>query len=419
MNNVYDYVLIGGMAAVFAAQNIREQDEAGTILLVHDEAHPPYDRPPLSKQMLAKDEYPPDDAYSKYDDFYPKNRVMLHSATKAEKIDRNAKTVSLSDGTTVGYKKLLIATGSAAKELNVDGSSRPGVLLLRSIDDALFVRTALQNSKKAVIVGAGYLGMEAAAAAADRGLDVTILERNEHPWARFASPKLGGFIRSCYEKKGVKFLIRTEVSEFEGMSVNGPISAVMTKSGERLPAHVVIAAVGATLNLDLAQSAGLEVDAQEGVRVNEFLQTSDPNIWAAGDIACFNDIALGKTWHAEHHLNAKWQGQAVGKIMAGGDKPFDQVAYFFSDFFDLHMILRGSPEEGSRSVIHGDLEAGEFTELYYNSEGRLVMGVSISHEEPKLDPISDTLEALLRAKATIEGREAEIQSPGFDLAALA
>ena len=123
---------------------------------------------------------------------------------------------------------------------------------------------------------------------------------------------------------------------------------VRLKDGKQIAADMVVVAVGAALNTELAEAAGLEIDPSGGVKTDEFLQTSDPNIWAAGDIACFQDVVLGKRWHVEHHLNAKWQGQAVGKIMAGGDAPYDQVPYFFSDFLDLHMILRGDTEGGKK-----------------------------------------------------------------------
>jgi NADPH-dependent 2,4-dienoyl-CoA reductase/sulfur reductase-like enzyme len=196
-------------------------------------------------------------------------------------------------------------------------------------------------------------------------------------------------------------------------------AGVTTASGKTFPADVILIGVGAVLNTTLAREAGLEMGAGGAIKVNAFLQTSDPNIWAAGDIAHFEDIAIGKAWHAEHHLSAKWQGQAVGKIMAGGTEPYDRVPYFFSDFFDIHFILRGDPNGGTNTVIAGDVAGAEFIELYYDDAGTLTTGIAVCHEEPKLDAISDVLENLLRAKVTIKGREAEIQAPGFDLNALA
>jgi len=418
MDTHYKYVLIGGMAAVFAAQNIREIDKDGRILLIGDEPHPPYDRPPLSKQMLAKDTYVPDDAYSKYDDFYPKNQVELRRKVRVTGLDAGAHSVVTDDGHTYTYDKLLLATGARARTLDVPGASRTGVFLLRTIEDSIAIRQALQASKRIAVVGSGYLGIEVAADAITRGLDVTIIEQGDYPWSKFASEALGKFIHKYFEEKGAHCLVNAEVASFDGSGDHGPVNKVRTTTGQEIPVDAVIVAVGATLNTELAEAAGLALQPNEGVVVNEFLQTSDPNIWAAGDIAYFNDIALGKKWHAEHHLNAKWQGQAVGKILAGEQTPYDKVAYFFSDFLDLHMILRGDAQGGKKSMTAGDLDAGEFTELYTNDAGQLVMGVSISHDEPRLDPISDTLERLIRAKVNLTGREAEVAAPGFALDSL-
>ncbi len=165
----YDYVLIGSFAAVWAAQSIRERDKNGTIAIIGEEPHPPYDRPPLSKNYQVSDEYTPDDAYSKYDDFYPKNNIDLHKATKVTQIDRATKTITLANGEKVGYGKLLIATGSDSQTLGIPGENRPGVHLLRRIDEAESLRKSLQQHKSILIIGAGYIGMEVAADARVRG----------------------------------------------------------------------------------------------------------------------------------------------------------------------------------------------------------------------------------------------------------
>ncbi len=418
MDSRYDYVLVGGgVASVWAAQSIREQDKDGTIALIGGEAHPPYDRPPLSKNMLTDDDVQPDDAYSKYDDFYPKNQIVLHTKTHVSKLDRAARTVTLDNGETISYGKLLLATGARPRPLNIPGANRTGVFLLRTIENSLAIRDALRNSKRAVLIGAGYIGMEVGAGARVRGLDVTIVEPESHPWARFASPRLGKFMRTYYEGQGVTFALNDAAVQIDGSGENGPVQSVRTKSGKTLPADLVVIGVGVELNTELARDAGLDV-GDEGVNVNEFLQTSDPAIWAAGDITCFQDVAAGRRRHVEHHLNAKWQGQAVGKIMAGAQEPFDQVSYFFSDEFDIHMALRGDPQAGRNSVFAGDVDGAEFTELYYDDAGIMTMGVAISHDEPKVDAVSDILERLIRAKVNIKGREAEIQAPGFDLNSL-
>src|SRR5579872_2414870 len=245
METHYKYILIGGMAAAFAAQNIREGDPDGNILLVGDEPHPPYDRPPLSKQMLAKDDYQPDDAYCKYDDFYPKNRVELRRAVRVSAVDRGARSVTTDDGHTYTYEKLLLATGARARALDVPGANRTGVFLLRTIENSVAIRQALQASRKIAVIGSGYLGMEVAADALTRGLGVAIIERKAHAWPRFASEQLGRFIQSAYEAKGGKFFTNAEVASIDGERDSGPARGVTLKDGRKIEADAVIAAVGA------------------------------------------------------------------------------------------------------------------------------------------------------------------------------
>lgn len=419
MAQYYDYVLVGGgVASVWAAQNIRELDKAGRIALIGAETHPPYDRPPLSKGMIRRDDVTPDDAYSKFDDFYPKNSVDLFKATRVTQIDRAAQGVTLESGEMLNYGKLLIATGARARKLDVPGADRPNVYTLRTIEDALAIREAAKRGGRVVLIGAGYIGMEVGADVGVRGLDVTIVAQESTPWGAFASERLGRFFQSYYEAKGVRFVLNESVTAIEGEGESGPANTVVTGGGQRLPADFVVVGVGAEPNTELAQAAGLEIADDGGVRVNEFLQTSDPNIWAAGDVAHFTDIVTGKAWRVEHHLNAKWQGQAVGKNMAGANQPYERVPYFFTEEFDLYMTLRGDPQGGKHTVVAGDPDSGEFTELAYNDAGILTCGIVVSHEEKTTDAVGDILERLLLARTVVKGREAEIAAPGFDLATL-
>jgi len=399
MEETTTYLLLGGgPASVWAAQAIRERDKEGSMTIVTNEAHPPYDKPPLSKKYIAEDGVPTDDAYSKFDSFYPDNGIALRTRSAAVGIDRGRRTVTLENGDTLCYEKLLLALGAEPRTLDIPGSSLPGIFTLRTIENAQAIAAAARNSRRAVLVGAGYLNMEVASGLLQRGLDVTIVEQGSGPWARLASPTLARFLADAYTARGAKFLFGQSVIAFEG---EGRVESVSTTGGSRLPADMVVVAVGAALRTELARDAGLEVDPREGVVVDEYLQTSDPSIWAAGDIACFNDIAIGRRWHVEHHLNAKWQSRAVGAIMAGERKPYNQVPYLFSDFLDLHMVLRGDPvgSHAAQTRVLGDLARGEFVELYAADNGVLKMGLAISHDESRLDPISDKLEELVRARA--------------------
>jgi 3-phenylpropionate/trans-cinnamate dioxygenase ferredoxin reductase subunit len=393
------YVLVGGgLAAVWAAQNIRERDKEGRILIVSRELRPPYDKPPLSKQYLSKAEVPEDDAYSKFDNWYPDNNVELRLGEAATKLHPAGKTVHLANGDVLHYEKLLLCTGASPRRLEVPGVGLEAIYTLRTIEDSLAIRKAMHRSKSAALVGAGYLNVEVASGALEHGLHVTVIEQSDRPWPRFASPALGGFVRGYYEQRGVQFLLNEEVEAFTG---TGGVTGVATKSGKRVECDMAVVSVGATLNSRLAADAGLSMGDRGGVLVNEYLETSAPDVYAAGDIACFQDLAMGKQWHAEHHQNAKWHGRAVGAIMAGERKPYNQVPYFYSDFLDLHMVQRGDPAFGGNrdTRILGDLAGGEFTELYSDDSGRLRMGVAISHTEKNLDPIADKLEELIRTSA--------------------
>jgi 3-phenylpropionate/trans-cinnamate dioxygenase ferredoxin reductase subunit len=316
-----------------AAQSIREHDKESPIVIVCGEPHPPYDRPPLSKQFLLDDGWKTDDPYSKADDFYPENRIEVRTGVRVTAIDRASQTATLDNGETFGYEKLLLATGSTPRRPDLPGMDLGNVFLLRTIEDAEAIRGALRAARHGVCVGAGYIGMEVASAATQRAVRMSVVEPERRVWPRFASPRVGDFLQRTFEERGVTFFLGEQVTEIRGE--NGVVTGVQTGAGRTIPAEFVVVGVGVTLNTQLARAAGLEVDEKDGVVVDAFLRTSDPAIHAAGDIACFQDLALDKRWHAEHHLNAKWQGQAVGRILAGGQEPYDRVPYFFSDVFDL------------------------------------------------------------------------------------
>ncbi|MDX1932417.1 MAG: NAD(P)/FAD-dependent oxidoreductase [Capsulimonadales bacterium] len=397
----FDYLLIGGgIASVAAAQSIRERD-GGSILILKDEPRPPYDHPPLSKDYLKRREIGEGEAYSKEETFYRQRGIDLRTGVRVTAIDTSAQTVTTDRDERLHYGKLLLATGSSARRLEVPGAHAPNVFTLRTLDDSLALRQAFEPAQRVLVVGAGYIGMEVAAAAAQRGLQVTVVDPEPYPFRKFASETFGNFIKRYFTRKGVRFLLGNEVACIDCDPETGMAHSVCLKSGQPVPTDVVVTGVGAKLNLDLAISAGLETDETEGVLADEFLRTSAPNVYVAGDIAYFKDIILGKRWHAEHHLNAKWQGEAVGRNLAGEVEPYNRVAYFFSDLFDIHMILRGDPKGGEGRALLGDIEGAEFIELYGDEEDRLTMGVAVSRDETKLGGISDTLDRMIRERVSI------------------
>lgn len=402
------YLLIGGgLASLNAAIGIREHDKEGSVLIVCGENHPPYDRPPISKNALIKDGFADDDAYSKFDVFYPDNKIDLLIGTRVKSIDRAERRVELENGDTVTYEKALIATGSRPRGCDMPGCDLPGVFFLRSIDDARHLREALQRHPHVAIVGAGYMGVEVAAACITRGLTTTVIAPGDQAWPLFASESLGHFVKHRLEQEGVRFVLGHEVI---GVAGSAHAEGVVTSNGTS-PAQCVVVCVGSTLNSELASEAGLRLAEDGGIVADSHLRTADQNIWTAGDVANFEDKALGTQWHAEHHLHARWTGRAAGENMAGASAPYDKVAYFYTDFLDIHMVQRGHPEPDSQSAFYGNVKAGEFVEVYYNDLGIVRMGVAISHDEPKLDPQGDTIEAMIREGRSI--RDVRASEFGF------
>lgn len=387
------YLLIGGgIASVAAAQAIRERDKEGRIILATADTYMPYDRPPLSKNYLTNVAMTADDAASKFDNFYPDNNIELWRGTEAVSINTKQHTVTFRDGTIVQFEKLLIATGARpnAVETRMDRDER--VYLLRNLHQADALRQELEQSKRAMVVGSGYLGIELASSLKARGLEVTMVSKDDYPYQAFASPALGKFVADYLRSQGVEVLLQTRVAAFNrGEAITG--------DAQRIPMEFAALAIGVTLNLELATNAGIDVDPVNGIFVNEHLMTTEPQIYAAGDVANFRDLTMNKQWHLEHHLNARWQGQCVGANMAEDPQVYDRVPYFFSDFFDLHMVLRGDPEAPNNTTVIGDMADAEFIELYCDESGTVRMGVGVSRDEKKLDAIADKLEELIRAKA--------------------
>ena len=402
------YLLIGGGVAVaHAAVGIREVDPDGSAAIVCKENWFPYGRPPLSKGFLTKD-LSPEDVESKDPSFYAEKNIHVHKGTTAEKIDRATKTVHLSNGTDYNYEKLLIATGCTPKLPKMAGIDLKGVHVLRTVDDSMAIKADMKEGARAVMIGAGYIGMEVGSGCLNRKMKLTIIEPSAHPWSKFASQTTGDFLRRYYEKHGATMVFGDQVTEIVG---SGHASGVKTKSGKEISADMVVVGVGVTQNLELPKQAGLQIDEKDGVIADEYFRTSDPNVYVAGDIAAFNDLVLGKRWHAEHYLHGQWTGKQAGRNMAGANEPYKNVPYFFSDMLDFGMVLRGDPAGGKTSKVFGDMDAVEFVECYAKDDGTLAMGMGFSRDSKRQDLYSERLEKLFTERAKVDS----LSSANFDL----
>ena len=407
MNSSSTYVLIGGYAAAHAAIAIRERDTQGRIVLVNAESWAPYERPPLSKQLLFDPDYAPQDTLTEPDDFYKQHNIELRLNTRATSIDRKNREVALSDGAELRYDKLLLAPGSGAKRPEFEGGNFSNVHVIRTLDDSLRLRSALSSADKVAIVGGSYLGLEAASGALKMGAKPTVIDSNQGPWSKFASDDLQAFVKGEFERAGARFVWNQRVEKVTG---NGVASAVQTEAGP-IETDLIVAAIGAQLHTDLAKDAGLKIHPKHGIMVDATLRTDDRNIWVAGDCAAYPEAFVGMLWHNEHYRNAQWQGELAGANMAsdeGEAQEFARAPYFFSDFLDLHMILRGNPAGGNAARVLGDMKAGEFAELYADEDDVVQMVVVTSHDKPKTRVIAETLEPLLWDKKSVGQYSAEL-----------
>ncbi|MFZ5525017.1 MAG: NAD(P)/FAD-dependent oxidoreductase [Pseudomonadota bacterium] len=378
MKRVYDYVIVGGgLAGASAVQAIRELDATGTILVAGAEKHLPYDRPPLSKQLwFAKQKV--EDIFLHDRAFYENNAVTLALGAKVARLDPSAKTLTAANGETYGYGKLLLATGCKARQLDIPGGDLDGICYFRSLDDYLRTRGVAAEGKSAVVVGGGFIGSELAAALNINKLDVTMIFPGEVLCDRVFPDYLGRAVQRRYAEKGVRILASDKPASF---SRSGAKFITLTEKGESISSDIVIVGVGVIPEMELAKSASLEVG--NGIVVNEYLETSRPDIYAAGDNACFPYQALGQQMRIEHWDHALNQGKCAGLNMAGAREPFIYQPFFFSDLFELGYEATG--EVDSRLETFADWQKENDTGvIYYLRDGK-VRGVMMCNVWNKVD----------------------------------
>lgn len=393
------YLLIGGgLASSQAAKQLRQLDAQAAITLVGEEPHVPYDRPPLSKDFL-RGETPRERLFFDEPSFFEAQRINLKLGTAVKTLDPAAKTVELSDGRSLRFEKALIATGGRPVHLKIPGTDLPGVHYLRTLHDSMALATDATSGSQAVMVGAGFIGLEVAASLTQRGVQVTVIETGPHIWPRFADEALARVIQQYCAAKGVTF--RTGESVTEIRRQNHALSVHLT-SGATLPCNVVCIGVGIVPNVELARQAGLAID--NGIVVDEYLQTSHPDIYAAGDVANYVDPLFGKRRRVEHWGHAEYSGQLAARNMAGERRPYDLLTYVWSDIFDLHLEFAGDEQEHDKVLLRGKLEDLSCFMLYLKQQ-RLTAYFAINADNKDLPP----LQKLIQSKKDLSGREAALQ----------
>lgn len=355
-------VIIGAsLAGGAAALALREQGYDGELTVIGEEPHRPYERPPLSKAILLGDAEEPD--WVGEADFWKSSATLL-TGTVATAIDRERGIVS-AGGEQHPYDKLIIATGSAPRRLDLAGADLDGIFTLRTLDDSLTLRSRFSDGADVVIVGAGWIGCEVAAAARKHGASVTMLDPLSAPLVRVLGNRVGSAFAALHRENGVDLRLGVGVTGFGG---DGSVSAVRLAGGATVPASTVVVGVGAIPNIALADAAGLELTAG-GIAVDATLRTSDPDVYAVGDVAAQDHPHYAERVRVEHWANAKEQGSHVAANVLGADRPYELRPFFFSDQYDLGCEYRGLADpSGDRLVIRGDLDAREFIAFWLRDD---------------------------------------------------
>ena len=404
----YRYVIIGGgLAGGNAVDAIREIDGEGSLALVTQEPHNPYQRPPLSKGFLMG-QAGREKVYLRSAGHYAKKKVDLLVGVRATGLSPETRFVTLDDGRTLKYGRLLLATGGRARRLSIPGNDLPGVFALRSIEDSEGIRDAAGEGKRALILGGSFIGSEVASSLAQLGTQVTMVFPDRHLLERIAPQELGEFLQALYRDRGVKILPETTAERLEGQ--DGVDRAVLG-DGQTVDVDLVVMGVGIELKTELARIAGLDVDDAGGVVVDEHLCTSNPCIYAAGDIAAWPDPTFGQRLRVEHWDVAKNQGIRAGRNMAGEVEAYTTLPYFFSDLFDLSFEVWGNLDSWDETVLRGSLEEGSFA-FYYFDDGRMVGVLAVDRPDEERDamqdlvkqrPALDTVAARLRQEPELRG----------------
>ncbi len=377
--NEYRTILLGGgMVAGYAAKEFIELGlKPGELGIVSGDSAPPYERPPLSKGFLAGKDNEESILISR-EELYREHDIGLHLNTDIERISLAGKRLSSRSGEEFHFERLIIATGARPRTLNVPGAQADNVLYLRSLSDSARLRDRLKSAGKVVVIGSGFIGMEVASQSAQRGCDTTMVFPEGRVWKSFFTHEMSRFFQKYYEDRGVHFAPSDKVAAITH-------GAVSLASGHKLAADLVVAGIGAEPITDIADSAGIRVE--NGIVVNEFLQTAAADVYAAGDVANYQDVLFGRRRRVEHWDNAVKQGQYVARRLCGSVEPFENIPYFFSDVFDLSYEFWGDTTGADRTEYRGDINSSSFS-TWWLKGNRVVAAFTMNRPDAERDEAS-------------------------------
>jgi 3-phenylpropionate/trans-cinnamate dioxygenase ferredoxin reductase component len=375
-------ILGGGMVAGYAAKELAKRGLGpGELTIISADDAFPYERPPLSKSFLSgKDKEV--DILINAQEWYAQKKIGVKLKTLVQNMDLKKRTLRASSGESFEFEYLLIATGARARKLDCPGNDLRNVFYLRSLDDSRNIRDKTATAKRVAIIGGGFIGMEVGSVLAQKNIETTLIIREDRVWSRVFTLAMSNFFEHYYASRGVRLLKEENVVQLEGKE---RVNTVVLSSGNQVACDMVIAGVGAAPVTEVLAKTGLEIE--NGVVVNEYLETNQAGIFAAGDVASYFDKIFNKRRRVEHWDNAVSQGQHWASVVRGDRQAFVHVPYFFSDVFDLSYELWGDPHDATETVVRGDANSPSFSVWWLNGD-RLVAAFTMNRpdEERELAP---------------------------------
>jgi NADPH-dependent 2,4-dienoyl-CoA reductase/sulfur reductase-like enzyme len=390
-------ILGGGMVAGYAAKQLVELGlRPGELAILSADNSVPYERPPLSKGFLAGKDA--EEAIRiNPEDFYRKHAIELKLECEISAVDPKRKRLILKSGDQFGFDKLIVATGARPRSLNVTGANLRNLYYLRTLDDSRAIRSASEKAKHAVVIGGGFIGVEAAAVLAQKRVEVTMVLNEERIWKRLFSPEMSRFFEAYYATRGVQLIKATAVSELRG---DGAVNCAVLANGQTVPCELVVAGIGVWPAIEILANSGLNVG--DGIMVNEYLETSEPDIFAAGDVANYQDVLFGKRRRVEHWDNAVSQGQYCARSLMGERIPFKHVPYFFSDVFDLSYEYWGDASGADQIIYRGDFSKNSFS-VWWLRQKAVVAAFTMNRPDEERDAAPKWIES----RQTVSARRLE------------
>jgi NADPH-dependent 2,4-dienoyl-CoA reductase/sulfur reductase-like enzyme len=392
----FDLLIVGGgLASARAIKAFREEGGEGSIGLISRDSTLPYHRPPLSKKFLRGETY--EEPLVEDEAFYSDHGVEVMLETAVSSVDVRERAVAL-DSDSIGYRKLLLATGAWPRRLSVPGTDLENVFTLRTVANSKAIREAAEGAERAVVVGAGFIGMEVTASLNDMGKGVSQIHLGRWLFDQLGVEQLSDELAALYDSKGVDLVLGHEVAAFHG---NGRVEAVTTKNGRRVDADLAVVGIGVAPETAFLDGSGIELD--NGIVVNDRFETNVPDVYAAGDVANFFDPLFRRRRRIEHWSNANYQGTEVGKVLAGADGRFDTVSTFFTEVFGITIKVFGDAQRDARVVVRGSLADGQLYALYGDENEEVIGALSVGQPEE----IEELLKQQIKAHAPLREFAAE------------